>query len=231
MRRSLASMWRSLASMWRSLASMWRSPWRPGGRCGPGSPARRSFRASWPGFAWWIRAWWWIRCTGMHQILHGARIHHNLFPGRRTTGPAGALTSHGDRAGPRGAAPGGLPRAGPPRGQGCRRAAPCRPRSRGISTPTREGQLLAAQPYPLGHRAHPRAIGRTHGPQGRPRPPRWSAGSSETQRNLRTWTSAIQFSVAFPSPTVHRSSGNSAAVPNECEHELRCGVSPVSVLG
>ena len=61
--------------------------------------------ASWPVFVWWIRAWRWIECTGMHQILHGARIHHNLFPGRRTTGPAGALTSHGDR-GPRGAAGG-----------------------------------------------------------------------------------------------------------------------------
>ena len=39
------------------------------------------------------------------RIRHGARIHHNLFPGRRTTGPAGAFTSHGDR-GPRGAAGG-----------------------------------------------------------------------------------------------------------------------------
>ena len=33
----------------------------------------------------------------MHRIRHGARIHHNLFPGHRTTGPAGAVPSHGDR--------------------------------------------------------------------------------------------------------------------------------------
>jgi signal peptidase II len=41
--------------------------------------------ASGPGFAWWIRAWRWIGCTGMHQILHAARIHHDLSPAYRRT--------------------------------------------------------------------------------------------------------------------------------------------------
>ena len=95
-------------------------PWHPAGRCGPGCPARCPFPASWPGFAWWIRAWRWIGCTGMHQILHGARIHHDLFPGRRTTGPAGDVPSHGDRGSrrswPGGRARGQGPGAGPPPG-------------------------------------------------------------------------------------------------------------------
>jgi hypothetical protein len=33
----------------------------------------------------------------VHWIRHVARIHHNLFPRRRTTGPAGAFTSQGGR--------------------------------------------------------------------------------------------------------------------------------------
>jgi len=41
-----------------------------------------------PGFAWWIRAWRWIGCTGVHRIHHGTRIHHDLFPARRVTGTA-----------------------------------------------------------------------------------------------------------------------------------------------
>ena len=135
-------------------------PWHPAGRCGPGCPARCPFPASWPGFAWWIRAWRWIGCTGMHQILHGARIHHDLFPGRRTTGPAGDVPSHGDR-GSRRSWPGGRAR-----GQGLRRAAPCHHRSRAIRSAApgkrprhpREPVRPAARrcrPQPLPHR--PRA--------------------------------------------------------------------------
>jgi hypothetical protein len=28
-------------------------------------------------FRWWIRAWWWIGCTGMHRINREARNHHD----------------------------------------------------------------------------------------------------------------------------------------------------------
>ena|GEM_PF-5033113 len=119
--------------------------------------------ASWPVFVWWIRAWRWIECTGMHQILHGARIHHNLFPGRRTTGPAGAVRSHGDR---------GSRRSWPGR-QGRRRAAPWpSPLPRHQGPREGKGSSLAAQPHPPpGHThrrgtptagAHPR-MGRRRG--------------------------------------------------------------------
>jgi hypothetical protein len=62
--------------------------------------------------------------------------------GRRTTGPAGAAPSHGDR-GPRRSWPGGAQR--------CPLPSPL-PRHQ---DPARKGQLLAAQP-------HPRTTGRTH---------------------------------------------------------------------
>jgi hypothetical protein len=39
------------------------------------------------GFAWWIRAWGWIGCTGIHPIHHGTRIRHHVreaVPHQRT---------------------------------------------------------------------------------------------------------------------------------------------------
>src|ERR1035438_5898289 len=44
----------------------------------------------------------WHVARGMHRIHHGARIHHDLPPARRTAGHAGAGPSHRARGPPAG---------------------------------------------------------------------------------------------------------------------------------
>jgi hypothetical protein len=87
-------------------------PWRPAGRCGRGCPARGPVPGVGAGF-----------CV-VDPGLAVDRVHGDApntpwspdppqsNPGRRTTGPAGAITSHGNRGSRRGRATAGG--AGPP---------------------------------------------------------------------------------------------------------------------
>jgi hypothetical protein len=65
-------------------------------------------------FAWWIRVWRWIGWFIVHQIRHGARIHHKLPPTRRTTGYARIfhyIGTRGERMSTPSCGPGGGQRA------------------------------------------------------------------------------------------------------------------------
>jgi hypothetical protein len=75
--------------------------------CLPAGP----FAASWPGFAWWIRAWRWIGGSIVHRIRHVARIHHNLMRAAAARARQ-VLSRHTGTAGPGGAAGAGLGGAG-----------------------------------------------------------------------------------------------------------------------
>jgi len=208
----LASMWRSLGH-WRSLASMWRSPGVPVAAV-VRSPARRSFRASWPvlrgGSGLGVDP-----VHGMHQILHGARIHHNLFPAPHH-GPQCCPVTREPR-GPRGQ-PGRLPgRAAP--GQGAV-ALPLASPLRGISTPRgKAAPCGTAVPLAIGA---PAGYRRTHGHRaGRDRP----GGLQGQVKRSEICGHGLGHSIfcSVPSPTVHRHQEQRRS-SNECEHELRCGV-------
>jgi hypothetical protein len=61
-------LWAAGGTSCHRLRSQGHGPWRPAGRARPGCLSTGPFPASPQGICVVDRAWWWIGCTGVHQI-------------------------------------------------------------------------------------------------------------------------------------------------------------------